>query len=343
MNILSIGVTHGTTLHRIRAMERLGHTVATVNPALALKGNRLALRWSAKTGALGLSGVIDRYVREAVGTRRFDMVIVDGGEFLGPSTVRWLKTVAPAVVLNNLDNPFSDRDGHRWRLLLRALPHYHAFFTVRESTAQAARDAGIEHAIRVWHCADEVEHQPRALSPEEQAEWGSDVAFVGTWMPGRETFLVDLIRRGVPLRIFGDRWTRAPQQDLLAPHLARTRGLNPTEYATAINGAKIGLGFVSKGNRDFVTNRTMEIPAVRTLLCAERTEEHLMLYEEDEEAVFWDTSGECADKCLALLADPDRLARIAQAGHERAHRNGHFNEPMMQHLIEQGLAAAASR
>ena len=126
-------------------------------------------------------------------------------------------------------------------------------------------------------------------------------------------FLLDdheVVRRGVPLSIFGPVWRKAREWPLLQPHY-RAEYLDGDSYAYAVQCAKVSLGMLSKGNRDLHTTRSMEIPALGGLLCAERTEEHLALYRDGEEAMFWSDSAECARACQALLADEPRRQRIA--------------------------------
>ena len=77
--------------------------------------------------------------------------------------------------------------------------------------------------------------------------------------------------------------------------------LKGKDYISAIQGSKICLGLLSKGNRDLHTTRTFEIPFIGSLLCAERTSEHLELFDENLEAVFWNSAEECAEKCKELL------------------------------------------
>ena len=45
--------------------------------------------------------------------------------------------------------------------------------------------------------------------------------------------------------------------------------------------------------------------------------EHLQMYQEDKEAVFWKDVDECAEKCLNLLKQPELCKQIAKRGHER--------------------------
>jgi hypothetical protein len=166
----------------------------------------------------------------------------------------------------------------------------------------------------------------------------SDVSFIGTWMPGRDDFLVALLDEGVPLRLFGSRWTRAPLYNRLK-HVTCPDELKGSDYTRAIQCAKICIGLISKGNADLHTSRSLEVPTIGSVLCAERTDDHLALYEEDREAVFFDTAEDCADKCLALLADPQRLAAVAAAGQARALRNNHFFEVRLSDLIAQVFAS----
>lgn len=101
------------------------------------------------------------------------------------------------------------------------------------------------------------------------------------------------------------------------------------------------LVWVDQGNRDLHTTRSMEIPAMGGLLCAKRTSEHPALYEEGVEAVFWCDADECAEQCMALLADEPRRKAIAAAGHARAPRNGHSNQRVMARILDAAMGEHA--
>ena len=189
--------------------------------------------------------------------------------------------------------------------------------------------------LRTTLAADEVVHRPRMLSPEDRARYGSEVAFVGAWMRGRGEFLRRVVECGVPLRIFGPRWKKSSQYAFLKPHLPLpVAPLGDEAYVKAIAGAKIAIGLLAKENLDLHTTRSLEIPAIGTLFCAKRTPDHLALYQDGKEAVFWDTPEECARHCLDLLRNPGRRIQIAAAGHERALRNGNFNEKLLSRIID---------
>ena len=332
LKILYIGPRGGTSGHRFQTLGRLGHDVRTIDPYVSFGYAPQLMRWGFKTGYLGLERRISNYVLDEVGTDRFDVIWVDNGEQIGASLVARLKPHATFVLNHNLDNPFSTRDRGRWRLFRKALPLYDLFVTPRRSTREAAQAHGARRAIALMFSADEKVHRRATLSDVDQQRFGSEVAFIGTWMPERGPFMKRLIERGIPLRIFGPRWEKAAEYPLLAPHLM-SQSLGDVDYVKAISGTKIALGLLSIGNEDLHTTRSMEIPAIGTLFCASRTSDHEALYIDGEEAVFFDDADSCAVACTALLRDPARRESIARAGFERAKRNNWFNERLCADIL----------
>jgi hypothetical protein len=79
----------------------------------------------------------------------------------------------------------------------------------------------------------------------------------------------------------------------------------------------------------------MEIPALGGLLCAERTAEHLDLYIEGKEALFWDSVEECAAACSHILTNEELRKQIAAAGQARSVANGNTNENVMRAIVEE--------
>ena len=145
-------------------------------------------------------------------------------------------------------------------------------------------------------------------------------------------FLLDLISLGVPLTIQGSGWHKAPEWPQLKAYW-RGGSLDGDDYAKAIQCAKVNLGLLSKANRDLHTTRSFEIPACGGLLCAERTQEHLDIYQEAKEALFWKDAEECAAICKAALADESWRRAIAKAGHQRLKQNAHLNESVLEEII----------
>jgi len=107
---------------------------------------------------------------------------------------------------------------------------------------------------------------------------------------------------------------------------------NIYDYAKAIQCAKVNLGLVSKENRDLHTTRSLEIPALGGFFCAERTSEHMNMYDEGAEAFFWSDAKECAAMCKLALSSESRRQEMAKAGQQRLKRNGHLNEIILNQI-----------
>lgn len=336
--ILAVGdaAESSTFSHRIAAMRRLGHHVDIWDPRHAL-GRALASRWKLalhyRTGYLLLQACVQKAMDALAvqSTSKYDVAWVNGGEWLGRKAVRRLRGFANRVVLYNNDDPTGTRDGNRWLSLHRAIPEYDLCTVLRKINVQEYRAAGARDVLRVWMSYDEIAH--RALEMDERKpEFDSEVAFVGTWMPERGPFLVRILAAGVPLAIWGDHWQKAPQWPQLRKAW-RGPAIYGRDYARAVGQAKISLGLLSKGNRDFHTRRSVEVPAIGGLLCGERTGEHEELFRDGEEAIFWQDADECAARCRTLLSDHDRRERIRQAGMRRV-REGEFgNEGLVKRVL----------
>ena len=332
MKILYLGPINGTSKHRKDALTRLGHNVKNIDPDFFIPNNRLFHQWKWNTGGLFLEEYIQKKILSNIGKSRFDLVLVNGGSLVGPALVQDLKKYSNAVINYNNDDPFGGRDRNLWHLYLKAVPYYDLLVVVRESNVSEAYALGAKKVLRVFMSADEIVHYPRPLTDEDYNQWASDVLFVGTWMQERGSFLATLIEAGLPLTIYGDRWQKAKEWPLLR-QAWKGKSLHGDDYAKAIQTAKICLGLLSKGNRDLHTTRSLEIPSLGGLLCAERSTEHLQLYQEGEEAVFWSDAAECIPICQTLLQDENRRKQIAAQGRIRCLQNNYFNEAVMLKIV----------
>ncbi|WIW47823.1 glycosyltransferase [Bradyrhizobium sp. 62B] len=320
-------------MQRANAFRRLGHDVFQIDPEEHLRFPGLTKAWIYHLGGLGLDSLVASQTERQIGTATFDIAWIDPGDLVGPRTATILRNRCTKLVSLNLDNPFVSRDKYRWRNYLQALRLFDLFATPRESSAKAAISFGAKRAIRITQAADELmSRNPEQLSDKDVARYRSPVSFIGTWMPERGPFLASLIELGVPLKIFGPRWTKAPEYARLRDHVTAVN-LSGQEYIKAIRCADIALCLLSKGNQDLHTTRSLEIPAVGSLLCAERTQDHLDMYEDGGEAIFFSNVHECAERCLDLLRTPDLIAKMAARGQARNTRNNHFNEKLLSRIL----------
>jgi spore maturation protein CgeB len=103
----------------------------------------------------------------------------------------------------------------------------------------------------------------------------------------------------------------------------------------ALNGAKIGLGLLTRLAPDESTTRTFEIPACGTMLLAERTSEHLQLFEEGKEAEFFSSGGEMNEKIRWYIDHDAERELVGAAGLRRASTSGYSYLERMRQALEE--------
>lgn len=323
MKILYLGPrgSASTSRHRALALERLGHSVIHLDPAQVMQGHpgRLRTALHYRTGYRFMQAAVMRWLQAApMPTGAFDVCWVDGGELLGPKALGWLRGKARQIVLFNHDDPSGPRDARRFATLRRAIPQYDLCLVVRPFNVDEFRRLGARDVMWTWRSYDETAHDGRSLPDLAGGPHDNDIVFLGRNMDdeGRDLVIHALIKAGLKVAIWGDNWQRSSVWPELAPHW-RGPSLAGRDYVSAIRGARLCLGFLSKGNRDEHTTRSLEIPYAGGVLCAERTPEHETLYRDGVEALFWETASECVEVCRRWLARPQALEALRQAGHRR--------------------------
>ena len=263
---------------------------------------------------------------------------VDSGELIGFECLELLKSTGAITVLYNHDDPTGPRDGQRFGSLRDAVSAYDICVVVRDENIDELHALGAPQILRVDRSYDEVMHAPFDDPDAIPLSLRSEVAFIGTWMRNeqRDRFIIDLAAHGIPVSVWGGRWELSPLWPVLRTY-HRGGALSGREYVAAIQGSKLCIGMLSSGNRDRHTTRTMEIPYAGGLLCAQRTTEHLAMFNDGREAVFWDDVDECAHWCRMLLDDAPRREAIRLAGMQRVRANGVGNEDICARVVEVAL------
>jgi len=336
LKILFLGANGYNTLKRAHALKRLGHEVRLIDPYSFFHYKDFVGRLVYYAGASLIEIYLKYKISPIITKDRFDVSFVDAGELIGPNLIKVLRKVSPIIINYNNDDPFGTRDKKKWRLYLEAVPHYDLLAVVRQVNIAEAYSRGAKRVLQVFMAVDELDG-PREITAQDRSRFPHEVLFIGAWMPERGPFLLELIKAGVPLAIYGDSWQKAPEWPQLKT-VWQGPAIYGDDYLKAIQLAKVSLGLLSKGNRDLHTTRTFEIPYCGGLFCAERTSEHLQLYQEDVEAVYWGDVEECIEKCKKLLDDDKMRTKIAENGRIRCLRNGIFNENNLKNILATALS-----
>jgi len=246
-----------------------------------------------------------------------------------PSTLRRIKEATGAVLVNYAtDDPFNA--ANTTPDLLAGIPAYDIYACTKSAIVDDVRRAGARTVIHTWFGYQPSVHFPEAPATDDEARrFASDVILAGGADRDRLHDLEPLVSTDVSLALYGGYWNRDPRFRPYARGFAIGR-----DYRLALGGAKIGLCLVRRANRDGHAMRSFEIPACGTFMLAERTEEHLALFREDIDAVFFGSREELIEKVRYYLAHDDARRRIAQSGYTRVTTGGHTYMDRLRELVQ---------
>ncbi len=269
-----------------------------------------------------------------------DAVFIYRGSHVFRETLQRIREKSKRAILvgYNNDDPFSPMQPRwYWRHFLAAVPEYDLVLAYRPRNVAEFKALGARNVrlLRSWYVPER--NHPVVLSEEDRRRFECDVVFTGHYEDdGRRQCLEEVVRRGWKLNLFGHDYgwhiviSKSPE---LRPFMP-LRTVWGEDYNKAICGARVALCFLSKLNRDTYTRRCFEIPASGTLMLAEYTEDLAGLFKAGEEADFFRTPSELAEKLDTYLRNEALRARVAEAGRRRVALDGHDVESRMRSVIE---------
>jgi len=320
-----------TSLHRVRALESLGAHVEVVDTSSdGLAGlARFRYRVQNHLFARGWSVPLPDPTRSAqraraAGRRRsWDIVWLEKALTLGPRAVRELRAACPRALIVGFSPDDMTRRHNQSLQFIQALRHYDWFITTKASRVGDLEALGCRNVVVVGNGFDPEAFRPVPVSSSDVGRLGGEVGFIGTYESERARSLLVLARAGLRVRVWGDGWRAKtqPHPNLRVEHAP----LDFDDFSRACSAFKINLGFLRKLNADQQTTRSVEIPACGGFMLAERTAEHLALFEEGREAEFFASDAELIEKCRRYLGDEASRAAVARRGYERCLASGYSN------------------
>jgi len=334
-----------TTFHRVRAMCDLGYDVfplsyvpvgyypgiTTISYAMI---PQVAIKIFHKSGYPLDLFCINQNLIKMVHALDIDLIWCEKPLMLRASTLKYIKKTYKSIkiVFYSEDDMYAR---HNWsHFFLKSLPYYDIVYTNKSYNCNPDElpSLGARKVVFVDKAFCKYTHRPLSLTEEEKEKWGADVGFIGSYERDRADKILYLANNGIKVRVWGIGW------ECMHSHPGLILEKKPaylTDYTRVLNATKINLCFLRKINRDLQTDRSMEIPACRAFMLAERTSEHLRLFEEGKEAEFFDI-----DKPEELLAkvryylthDKEREA-IARGGYERCLRSGYSHHDRLKYMF----------
>lgn len=340
MKILFVGYLHtyGRGYMRYRTLVRMGHEVVALplelisNAPIRMSVMSLVDRIMWKIGFPIDRARVNIKIREAIAEGVYDIVWVEKGNTIYPSTLRYVRRQLPTAQLIMLaEDDMYALHNRSWYYAF-GLKEYDVVFTTKTYNIHELKRLGARKTELFLDAYDETLHRPLELSREDFDRLRSDVCFVGTFERERAQAMLFLARHGIRVIVWGNGWGAWCNRH---PNLViKNSPIFEEEYVRVMNAAKIVLCFLRKLNRDQVTNRSAEIPACGAFMLAERTERHQQMFEENKEAVFFSSHQELLDKVRYYLAHPEERVAIAASGRRRCESSGYSMRAQLASVLD---------
>lgn len=337
MRILYVGpLWYGSTcLQRMQAMKELGHCVVPIDTApedVRDRQRQFSYRVKRKLfGPLDLAGA-NRKILAACQQKEFDIVWIDKGITIKPKTLRIIRQRSPQTIIVSYSPDDMMAKHNQTQNFLKGVSFYNIYFTTKSFNVNGLQELGCPKVVFVGNAYDPKLHQPVVVTYEDHLKFGGKVGFIGAYEKERAEQLLYLAENGVSVRVWGPNWRQ--NRKLLHPNLKiEGRALWGGDYAKAICSFDINLVFLCKINRDLQTTRSVEIPACGAFMLAERTSEHIDLFEEGREAEFFSTNKELLEKTRYYLVHKKERKNIAKAGRERCLKSGYSNQERLKQML----------
>jgi spore maturation protein CgeB len=340
VKILSIGSMSGlsnTCLHRHWALKKISDEIDVVNTrekpfsiwyrvAYRLFQSGLAIRLPDNSSA---NKKTKEFISKATQTP-YDVVWIDKGITINSKTLTYIRRFSPNTKIVSYSPDNMALRHNQSQNYLDCIPLYDIHFTTKSYILEHMQRLGARKIAFTNKHYEQSFHYPRILNEEEMKRLGGDVGFIGAWEKERCDSVLYLAKNGIKVKVFGDKkWNEYERENLeIAP------GIYSEDYSKALQAFKISLCFLRKMNSDTQTSRTMEIPACGGFMLAERTAEHLELFSENKEAVFFSNDEELLEKCRYYLNNEEERRHIIKGGIQRCKTSGYSNEEAVKRMLK---------
>jgi hypothetical protein len=264
---------------------------------------------------------------------RPDVVYVENSKQIRAATLRQIKAETGALLAYfSPDDIVAPHNVSHW--LKDTFPIWDIFFTTKSFLLDELRLLGVRRPQLVNNIFTPDVHRP--MTPEEVGpEYEAfDFVFVGTFEREREASLRTLAQQGYSVLVHGSRAGR------LSGGWDRLRRAGVTvrpavvdlEYARAVHRGKLALAFLRKINRDLITQRSIELPAMGRAMLAEKTDEHDQHFVDGTEYVGFASDQQMIAGAKLLLSDSQLRRSIGEAARSRCFASGYDVDTLMAHI-----------
>jgi len=247
---------------------------------------------------------------------KFDIIYIHNESLIGKKTINLLKSHCKKIIFYCPDNPFLDRDNQRWKLLLPNLKMFDLIIFMAKNRLKHAKKFNLKNIIWIPPTFKIKEQERRKINSLEKKKYETDVLMIATWFPERGDLFLKLIQNNINFKIYGGRWHKFKHYRKYKKYIGNKIESDEL-YVKLIQSSKINICLPSLGNNDDITNRSIEIPYIGSMLLAKKTKTHEELFKNYKEAVFFNNYDDCVKKIKLLLSNDQLRKKITKNGYEK--------------------------
>jgi spore maturation protein CgeB len=268
-----------------------------------------------------------------------DVIFVYRGTHLMAESLQTVRDLIPScrIIGYNNDDPFSPtQPQYLWRHFKSCIPIYDLVLAYRSVNIAEYQRAGARKVklMRSWYVPDR--NYPIELTELDRKLFECDVVFVGHYENDhRLECLESIAQMGYSIRLFGPKkyWEGPLKRSKTLSRFSNIRMVWGIEYNKALCGSKIALCFLSKLNRDTYTRRCFEIPATKTLMLSEYSDDLNSMYKKGVELDFFKDKFELQERVKYYINNPYERCKVAAAGFLRVKLAGYDIDSTVSKMI----------
>jgi spore maturation protein CgeB len=360
VKILYVGqLAEGQTCRmRMDELAHLGHDIVSFNTQDGWQQvSWLGKHFQSRMRLGPVINEINQTILSLAKMHRPDVFWGDKQEYLRPETLIAMRDLG-IKSLHFTPDPYFTLRWKRTKLSDACMPLFDIVITSKSYEVEAYQRA-CRKVVYMPLGFSELHHRVMDnIHTRDGGKFSTDIGFIGGWEPRRERMLEAIASEGMKTRIWGYAWDhlidgkwslrrwyrlrmnagrdsfRIRRSDVLAPCISGSE-IYGDNYAQALTGAKISIGFLRLVCPDQHTTRTFEIPACGSMLLADRTSEHCEFFEEGKEAEFFSSQEELVEKAKYYSLHSDERQAIANAGRKRCIESGYSYRERLAKVINE--------
>ncbi len=282
---------------------------------------------------LGLSSIyqkINEDLLDYVSEFQPDIVWVFKGMEIFPATLEKIKASGTFLANYNPDHPFEyAHKGSGNANVRNSIPLYDLHFSYSKNILKQIRERYGIAGEWLPFAYQPVDNPPHI--PEEDIR---KVCFIGNPDKIRAELIGYLAERGLPIDVYGNGWQK------FANAFADTQvGIHPPVFQEAFSKTavqyRVQLNVFRPQNEGSHNMRTFEMPALGCIMLAPYSEEHIELFEENQEAFYYRNREEAYQKAKEILALPkEKAMEIKKSVQARSQKSRYTYEDRAKQVLK---------